>query len=239
MEGLLLHCGGISATRQDVDAVPVPPPTNTWRPVPYGQAIDFVHEAIKEQLNLPVSGEAYGLNNSGKQMFGVITLKTKNEETDLSIGMRQSYDKSLKLATAGGARVLVCDNLCFSGEAFTVLRKNTKNVWKDFCNLVRTQISKALDHYSDMEKDIEKLKGKSCPTRHGFEMLGVMLGEGILTAHQSSVAFREWREPSHERFQERNMYSLYNATTEGLKKGTPARIIDRHAAAHGFMMAAI
>jgi len=50
------------------------------------------------------------------------------------------------------------------------------------------------------------------------------------------VAFADWRTPRHEEFSDRNVWGLYNAVTEGLKKGAPGRTIERHGAAHDFFV---
>lgn len=234
MEGLMLHCGSEQVTRQMVEAVPVPAPTHSWRPVPYGDAIAYLHHQVDSQLGLEVESEAYGLNKKGDQMFGLITLKTDREDNGLSIGIRQSYNKSLSLGVAVGAQVFVCDNLCFSGSAFKVVRKNTVNVWADFRALVASQVAQSLRHYDAVNEQCDALKALPCPERRGYEILGVAMGEGVLTPNQASVAFQDWKIPRHEDFANRNVWSLYNCVTEGLKKGAPARTLDRHARAHAF-----
>jgi len=234
MQGLVLHAGAKKVTREMVEAVQVPTPTRSWRPVPYSHAIEYLHTTIERELKLPVVGEAYGLNKAGDQMFGVITLDTGNAEHGLSIGLRQSYNKSLSLGLAVGAQVFVCDNLAFSGSAFKVLRKNTLNVWRDFKALVKAQVDVALGHYDSIQVDIGKLKSIPCNVRRGYSFLGVMMGEGLLTPTQATVAFDDWTKPRHEAFAERNLWGLYNAVTEGLKKGAPAKLLDRHAKAHDF-----
>ena len=70
----------------------------------------------------------------------------------------------------------------------------------------------------------------------GYAALGTMFGHGILTPTQASVAFQDWREPRHEEFEDRNLWSLYNCVTEGLKKGPAGGIFSRHAKAHGFFV---
>ncbi len=234
MNGMILHCGSEKVTRAMVEAVPVPAPTQSWKPVPYGKAIGFLHRTIKDKLHLDVMSEQYGLNKAGDQMFGLLTLATGNDESGLSIGLRQSYNKSLSLGLAVGSKVFVCDNLCFSGNAFKVLRKNTTNVWADFRQLVEAQVATALGHYDSIQVDIQKLKEIPCNVRRGYSFLGVMLGEGLLTPTQATVAFQDWTTPRHQAFSERNLWALYNAVTEGLKKGAPARTLDRHAKAHDF-----
>lgn len=234
MNGLMLHCGSEATTLDQVRAVPVPLPTCSWRPVAYGQAIDYLKEQIDTQLGLEIESEGYGLNKAGDQMFGLITLRTDREDNGLSIGLRQSYNKSLSLGVAVGANVFVCDNLCFSGSAFKVVRKNTVNVWSDFRALVAAQVAQSLAHYDAVNDEVDTLKSIDCPERRGYAMLGVALGENVLTPTQATVAFEDWKRPRYPEFEDRNLYSLYNCVTEGLKKGAPARILDRHARAHAF-----
>lgn len=231
---VLLHCGSKQVTRQEVEAVPVPEYTDTWKPVPYADAIGYLYEQIEEHLGLSVRAEMYGLNKTGNQLFASLMLDTGDKGASLSMGLRQSYDKSLALGTVAGEHTFVCDNLCFSGEAFHVVRKNTVNVWGDFCRLVCEQVQKALSHYRDIRVQNDALKTVPCSLHHGYEILGVALGEGVLTSTQASVAFGDWQTPRYEEFSERNLHSLYNCTTEGLKKGTPGLLIDRHVKAHAF-----
>jgi hypothetical protein len=166
-------------------------------------------------------------------MFGLFVLEG-TEESGLSVGMRGSYNQSLANGIAVGANVFVCDNLMFSGSAFKVVRKNTVNVWRDFRRLVEAQVAQAARHFEGLQVDIAALKGYPCDTRRGYEMLGVLLGEGLLTPTQATVAFHDWTKPRHEEFSERNLWGLYNAITEGLKKGAPAKILDRHTKVHAF-----
>lgn len=238
MSSLLLHCGSEECTLADVRAVPVPESTRSYNPVAYGDALDFVVDTIDRKLGLPIKSQRFGLNKAGDQLFALLVLDTGNAERGLSIGMRQSYNKSLALGLACGDNVFVCDNLCFSGSAFKVLRKNTTNVWADFRRLVELQVAGAFEAHRNMSVDVEKLKDTPCNVRRGYSFLGVMQGEGLLTPTQATVAFTDWTTPRHEAFAERNMWSLYNAITEGLKKGAAARTIDRHVEAHAFMIEA-
>jgi len=233
---LLLHCGSEQVTLDQVKQVPVPQATKTWRPVAYGDAVDYLKHQALLKLGLEIESEGYGLNAKADQMFALLTMKTNSDESGLSIGMRQSYNKSLALGVAVGQQVFVCDNLMFSGSAFQVVRKNTLNVWADFQRLVAGQMTSALGHYQNMERDTRLMKALPCHEQRGYAILGVALGEGLLTPTQATVAYGDWQQPRHEEFAERTMWSLYNCVTEGLKKGSPARTLDRHAAAHDWFM---
>jgi hypothetical protein len=235
-DGLLLHCGSEATTLQQVLDVPVPEATDTWSPVAYGDAIQFMRDTARERLGLDIKSEAYGLNKKGNQLFARITLDTGDNEKGLSIGLRQSYNKSLALGVAVGANVFVCDNLCFSGDAFKVVRRNTSCVWPDFQRLVGEQVEAALASYEALHKQTEAMKAKPVSKDGGYALLGVAIGHGLLTPHQASVAFGDWDTPRHEEFSDSNLWSLYNCATEGLKKGGPATVLDRHAAAHDFFV---
>ncbi len=235
---MILHCGGKAVTREMVEAVPPPSRTESYNPVHYGDAIDLMHiEAAR--LGMQIRSESYGLNKEGDQLFALLTLDSGNPEHGLSIGLRQSYNKTLALGVAVGAKVFVCDNLCFSGSAFKVVRKNTVNVWPDFRNLLRAQITEALPTYHSLEADFGAMKETPVSLNRGYSVLGVMLGQELLTPQQASVAFGDWREPRHAEFGERNVWGLYNSVTEGLKKGGAGRVLDRHAAAHDFIVESV
>ena len=230
---------GLSANNRvslaQVESVPVPDHTHSWRPVPYGEAIGFLKSTIDRTLPYSLESEEYGLSKDGNQMFGVITLDTGDRDQGLAIGIRQSYNRSLALGIVCGAQVFVCDNLMFNGNAFRVVRKNTVNVWADFRALVNAQIMASEAHYQTMRWETHAMKSVPVNQDRGHELLGRALGAQVLTPNQATIAFQDWNEARHAEFKPRNLWSLYNCITEGLKKGRPATIMDRYAAAHDFM----
>jgi hypothetical protein len=60
------------------------------------------------------------------KMFGVLDLATEMEGCRFSIGLRNSRDKSMRLAMTCGYRVFVCSNMAFSGDFTPVLAKHKK-----------------------------------------------------------------------------------------------------------------
>ena len=234
MNGLYTHCGSVEATKAQVFALDAPDHTSSWKPVAYRDAVSKLHDTIRTTMGRDIVEEQYALNKAGDQLFHVARVNVQDDEQGLSIALRQSYDKSLALDVAGGSHVFVCDNLMFSGDAFKIMRKNTTNVWDDFTSLIRAQVALSGDAFAQMQVDTAKLKAKSCRERTGYKVLGVAFGEGILTSSQLVVAMADWKEPRHEEFGDRNLWGLYNAVTEGLKKGPAGRTIDRHVQAHGW-----
>lgn len=236
MTALILHKGGKIASRDEVAAVPVPRATSSWSPVPYRDLLEYTW-AQAQALGLEIVDEQLALNEAGDHFFAVLKLATGDGGMELAIGLRSSYNKTLATATAAGASVMVCDNLCFSGSGMKVLRKQTTNVWRDFTAMVEASMPRALGHYRDQQRDAAVMRSIPCPKDRGFALLGVALGHDVLTRQQASTAFADWTTPRHDEFAERNLWSLYNCVTEGLKRGQPARIMDRHARAHAFFAA--
>ena len=234
MQGLMLHCGGAPATRDQVLQVEVPKSTRSYQAVPHGDLIDMILDRTKTVLGVEPETEGYGLNREGQQLFGVMRFPSVNPDHGMSIGFRNSYDKSISVGIASGASVFVCDNMCFSGESVSIVRKHTVNVWRDVLVKVDEALESAPAHYERMQHDIECMKDIYIHEDKGFEVLGRAFGHGILTSRQANVAFGDWKNPRHVDFSPLNAWSLYNCVTEGLKRGDAGGSITRHANAHQF-----
>lgn len=232
---LILHCGATAVTRAELGSIPVPAYTRSFRPIPYGDAVDHLVEQVHRHLGLLPRIQEFGVGKDGATMFGKISYTVDDAAgSELAVGLRGGYNKSLAWKIGGGRSMLVCDNLCFSADGFVVMRKNTTNAWADYKSLVTTHVSTLMDRYEVNCAECRRLEEVPCNLRRGFSMLGIALGEGILTPTQATVAFGDWRTPRYPEFSERNLWSLYNCVTEGLKKGRVGSTIDRHVAAHGF-----
>lgn len=233
---LVLHCGGRPATWQDVCDVPVPESTDTYGSVPYEDIISFIREdVISGHLNMKVTNEQYGLAQKGQQLFAKFDLNHGDNEKGLCIAARSSYNMTKSIGLAGGARVFVCDNGAFSGDTFCVMRKHTINVWKDFTTMVMEAAELAFLDYEKLAAELDVLKEFACTDEEGFEMLGRLLGHDVMKPQQITAALSEWREPTHEEFEDRTMWSFYNSCTEGLKRGSAGTAIERHVQVHNWI----
>lgn len=234
---LVLHCGGVTSNYAAVTSVPTPMATRSYAPVSNGDLISFVRDKTTQHVGT-IIGESYGLAKKDNQLFGCFSVRphglAEDGERRMSVGFRNSYDKSLSAAWAFGAHVLVCDNLCFTGSEVTVMRRHTKNVWRDMEHLVDTAMAHAPSAYNRMGNELDALKDVPLEQDAGYQITGLALGHGVLKPQQASVAIKDWKNPRHEEFSENTAYSLYNCFTEGLKRGRAGTLIDRHVATHAF-----
>jgi hypothetical protein len=232
---LLVHKGGNAATRDDLALVPIPEATDSYIPVPHNHLADTLSTIGQDILNgFRLKKEQYALARDGNQMFGVLVFESDHDELGLSIGFRNSYDKSMAVGIAIGAEVFICDNLAFTGD-ITILRKHTANVWSSLEDVVISTLYRSQKNFHRIVEDSEMLKGKVLNNSEAFKMIGLLFGHNILTLRQLPPVKKEWLNPSHEAFKPRNMWSFYNACTGVLKACPPMVIMEKHIALHNMI----
>ena len=118
---LLAHCGANKLTREELKLVPSPEGTDTYQPVPHHEIATTLLEALTFR-HIAVARDEYAVSEDGMKMFGLLDLETTFEGCRFLIGVRNSNDKSMRLAMTVGHRVFVCDNMSFSGD-FTLVTK--------------------------------------------------------------------------------------------------------------------
>lgn len=233
---LAVHKGGNVATKDDLALVPIPEATDSYIPVPHNHLADTLSTIGQDILNgFSLEKEQYALARNGNQMFGVLVFKNSDNELGLSIGFRNSYDKSMAVGIAVGAEVFVCDNLAFTGD-ITILRKHTANVWSSLEDTAISTLYRSRKNFHKIAEDAEVLKERALDNKKAFRMMGLLFGRNVLTPRQLPVVKKEWLTPSHMTFMPRNMWSFYNACTEALKSCPPVLIMEKHIALHNMVM---
>ena len=229
---LLVHKGGRIVTRDDLALVPVPEATDSYLPVPHNNLADTLSTIGRDILKgFTLSNEQYALAREGQQMFGVLSFRNDHSELGLSIGFRNSYDKSMAIGIAIGAQVFVCDNLALTGD-ITIMRKHTVNVWSSLEDIAISTLYRSQQNFRKIVEDSETLKGRMIDDSEAFKMIGLLFGHGILTPRQLPVVKKEWLTPSYDDFRPRTMWSFYNACTEALKSCPPLVIMEKHILLH-------
>jgi Domain of unknown function (DUF932) len=229
---LVVHTGGEIVTKDDLSLVPVPEATDSYIPVPHTHLADTLSTIGRDILTgFTPAKEQYALARNGNQMFGVITFKGDHDDLGLSIGFRNSYDKSMAVGIAIGASVFVCDNLAFAGDV-SILRKHTANVWSSLEDLAISTLYRSQKNFQKIAEDSEALKSKALSDKEAFMLMGLLYGKRVITLRQLSFVKLEWLSPAHEEFRPRNRWSFYNACTEVLKTCPPLVIMEKHIRLH-------
>jgi len=194
MEGTLLAHGG-TIGREELALVPAPQGTATHKVIPHHEIVNALVDTLSLRHIAPVR-EEYAVSKDGMKMFGIMELETTFQGCRFALGVRNAHDKSMRLAMTVGYRVLVCDNMAFSGDFTPVLAKHSKNL-----NLIRSLeigvSAKLIIYQAFIEGDID------------------------LPKHLAGPVHNLYFNPEHEEFAPRTMWRLSNAFTSALKQLDP------------------
>ncbi len=228
MEEMIIHRGGEMVLKDQLDLIKVPEATDSYVPVSHYALADKLSAISTDILrDYQLVGETYAVARQGNQLFALLKFRNDNTEMGLSLAYRNSYDKSMSVGIAIGASVFICDNLALQGE-IAVMKKHTKNIWNDLEDLAISSLYKAQKNFERVVVDAERMKAIPMKNDEAFRLMGFLYGHDLVSPRQLTTLKEEWLHPSHEEFQDRNLWTLFNATTESLKSCPPTVIMERH-----------
>ena len=223
-------------TLDTLSEIEIPTKTKTYVPVSHVDFINNTKDIANRVLDKHrLHSEQFGIARDGKQMFGTLTYKEdfhdQDQELGLSIGLSNSYDKSMSLGLCSGASVFVCENLMMTGEV-VAMRMHTGSIIDELKGLIFNALLKCEDKFSTIHADSQRMKEVSIEDSFAYSTMGKLYGYGVISERQLPVMKREWKNPKHDAFDHRNLWSLYNAGTEALKTTAPRHRMKRHIAMH-------
>ena len=217
-------------TRPELDLLPVPEALGRFhQPYGFGTYVDDIHESL-DLLGLEVRNEEYETTHDNNRLFGALEVGLKEgelitaDEWRVLVGLRGSHDQSIQRGLVIGSQVLVCSNLCFSGNIANINTKQTTNIGSRLPGLIRN----AVDHIPELahleEQRFNAYKELELRPRHGDAALVELHRRGAFTNAQLARAISEWDEPTYEEHTHadagdntRSGWRLFNAATEALK----------------------
>jgi len=238
---MILHCGGTPVDYDGLRNIELPEETETYKPIAHHDlavnAIKIGNDLLKDHT---FAFSQHAVAKEGQRYFGIYTFVKKDNTKDnhdllnYNIAIRNSYDKSMSIGVAMGATVFVCDNLALTGDIH-VMRKHTQNVASDLEEMLITNIYKSQNNFWNICQDRTKMHEHKLNDEKAYKIMGTMFGNGVIKPRQLTQTLREWRNPIHDEFKERNVWSLYNAMTSALKSTPPNKIMEKHIDLHDKM----
>ncbi len=209
---LVLHRGGRLVTVDELNAVDAPPQQGRWYPLAHRTVLTRVKETLGE-AGYVVKREQLGLAKADARFFGTLDLSTPlSEGVTLSVGIRNSFDKSFPIGFAAGSRVFFCDNLSFSGQLMC-RRKHTRHGELRFGNDVAATVVRLGQFKDDETKRIAAMKVTEIGDVLADSLILNAYYRGIVPTPYLPKIVKHWREPEHEEFKARTLWSLANAFT--------------------------
>jgi Domain of unknown function (DUF932) len=217
---LLAHYGTRKISREELQAVPTPPGTLTHRPLPHYEIVGALAETLSFR-HISVVSDEYAVSKDGMKLFGVLDLETTFDGCRFSIGIRNSNDKSMRLALTVGYRVLVCDNMAFHGDFTPVLAKHTKHL--SLKDTLSVGVDRMQRNFEPMRQQIDAWKSMQLSDANAKLVIYRAFVEDKLDApkHLARKVHELYFNPAHEQFSPRTMWSLTNAFTSAFKELDP------------------
>jgi hypothetical protein len=209
---LVTHCGARVVTREELDRVEAPSPTETWFPVKHSLVIDTVGRSLQE-AGFRVERTQFALSRNDARLFATMDLASPLATgVNLAVGIRNSIDKSLPLGFCAGNRVFVCDNMAFRSELL-VTRKHTRNGTTRFQEAI-CQATQSLVQFREVESQrIRRYQHLELTDVKADSILLRSYEQGVVSHRLLPRVIKEWRTPSFEEFADRTAWSLLNAFT--------------------------
>jgi hypothetical protein len=216
MTGTLLSQTG-KITREELQLVPVPQATSTHKPLSHHEIVQALLETLGFR-HIEVLRDEYAVSHDGMRMFGVLDLEYGITGVRFSIGVRNANDKSMRLGMTVGYRVLVCDNMAFSGDFTPVLAKHSKNF--SLIDAISVGVDRMQRGFEPLVQHIEAWRQTALADADAKLLIYRAFVEGELEAprHLARAVHDEYFLPTHEEFAPRTLWSLSNAFTSAFKK---------------------
>lgn len=220
---LVAHAGARKITREELRTIPVPTGTRTHQPLAHYQIIDVLEEALSFRY-LSIKRDEYAVSQDGMKMFGVMDLNLEFSGCRFSIGLRNSNDKSMRLALTAGYRVFVCDNMAFSGDFSPLLQKHTRKL--DLIDAVSVAVDRIHRGFEPLKAQVQAMR-ESVLSEEEVKLIiyRAFLDRNIrgVPRHLMPIVHDLYFNPQHEAFVLRNLWSLSNAFTSAFKKLAPTK----------------
>src|SRR5580658_2017453 len=199
-------------TREQLALVATPAGTATHRPVPHAEVVSALVDTLGLRHIAPVR-EEYAVSKDGMKMFGIVELETTFQGCRFAIGLRNSHDKSMRLALTVGYRVLVCENMAFSGDFTPVLAKHSKNF--NLIHSLEIGVSDMQRNFAPMTEQVNRWRDSQLTDLSARLIIyqAFIEAEIDIPKHLAVSVHKLYFNPEHEEFTPRTLWSLSNAFT--------------------------
>jgi hypothetical protein len=218
-ESVLLDHGAPGAREVSLEELgdyPAPPSTTTWFPVSHSAVINRVEETL-DAAGFAIDKRQLLVSHSGQRMFATLDLKAElSSGVTLSVGVRNSTDKTFPIGFCCGSRVFVCSNLAFRSEV-EISRRHTRFGEHRFAEATSLAVQGLHVFQAQEHERISRLQAWELAPQEADSFLLRAFEKQIVSSRVLPDVVREWRSPSFEAFAPRTAWSLLNSFTHVFK----------------------
>jgi hypothetical protein len=246
---MLMLSNAAEASHDDLYHVATPEPTQSWKPVPHIKVVNTLAEraaarglSVKSERFALLDGTLYGENGTqtripGARMFGSLDFAPIHgmpfpAGCAPSAGIRNSHDKSCTLSLLSGARVFICANGVLSAEHI-ISRKHTSGL--DLTESIDAALDAFMESLHGFNETYERLRSRRLNRAKAHSLVVELAQAGAFASSDILPIVREFENPRHPEFTEKNGWNLYQSCTEIMKAQSPARQVDGFKALNSVM----
>src|ERR1019366_841455 len=213
---LMAHTGTELITREQLAEILPPESTDTHKPIAHITLVNSLLESLSFR-HINVVKDEYAVSSDGMKLFGVIDLETMGDGFRFSLGLRNANDKSMRLGLVVGVRVLVCDNMAFSGDFTPVLAKHSKHF--NLNDALAIGMEQMQRNFKPMADQITNWRAAQLTDGQAKEIIYRAFIEDQLEApkHLAREVHKHYFEPDYPEFAPRPKWSLQNGFTSAFK----------------------
>lgn len=235
---LMTMCGAQRIPKGKLLDLITPQSTKTWAPLAHNVLVDCVIRKM-EHHNLRVASEAHSVSQDTMRYFGLLEIESEdsNEDFRTVVGLRNSNDKKFPVGIVVGSGVLVCDNLCFSGE-IKVTRKHTPNMFEQLPFLVDKAVEMIRPTREIQANRIKTYRQTELSVSQANDMVIKAFDWDIIPSSKIGPVLKEYRAPRHAEFRQDGFtaWRMMNSFTEIMKprgqgedlQNLPAKTVKLH-----------
>ena len=232
---LIAHCGTRKISREELREIPAPEGTRTHQPLAHFEVVSTLIESMSFR-NLNVVRDEYAVSPDGMRMFGVMDLSSEFDGCRFSVGLRNSNDKSMRLALTAGLRIMVCDNMAFSGDFNPLFHKHTRNL--ELQDAIALAVERIHRNFLPLQAKVSEMKKINLSDEMSKVIIyDAFVGKKLRGAprHLLPVVHDHYFKPEYEEFEARTLWSLSNAFTSSFKRLAPVKQFEVTARLGSFM----
>jgi Domain of unknown function (DUF932) len=224
---LMVHCGGVRRTRNQLAGLGTPAATATWKPVPHYYLVTALVESLAAQ-GAEIVHESYcTLGRDDAKVLGTIDLRLPDLDTPdfrMGLGLRASNDKSCAIQLVAACRVFVCDNWAFSGSSGAVFLRAKHTSGLDIRRKVPSAVDQFLERAGLFRLDIDRMRNSPIADGRAKQVIYDVFAGGMMPMRLFDDVHRLYFDDDEQRdkFRDRTLWSLNNACTEAVKVLRPA-----------------
>lgn len=210
-----------NSNRRALGLVAGPQATDTFKPILYLHAYDYIQERIKDLLRAQKIAERFGLSRKGQHMMAVCVFATEHPGHQGALAVRMAYNGDHVLTLCSGLFVPSDDVVVINPASLRKVTFRNSNVWPVYQAETDAAVYSFKGYYDDLNTRLAVLKALPISTDRGYQLLGLAIGHKVITHTQGSDALRRWRGDAGEP-DRRDLYRLFQCCIQGVHSSNTA-----------------